>query len=47
MQQGKHTEYEKNLHDELMAATAAAEMAEASGSGGVQVRKLCCCRIIS
>ena len=30
MQQGKHTEYEKNLHDELMAATAAAEIAESA-----------------
>ena len=29
MQQGKHTEYEKNLHDELTAATAAAEIADA------------------
>ncbi len=31
MQQGKHTEYEKNLHEELLAATAAAEMAESTG----------------
>ena len=34
MQQGKHTEYEKNLHDELTAATAAAEIAEASNDLG-------------
>ena len=32
MQQGKHTEYEKNLHEELMAATAAAEIAESAES---------------
>lgn len=31
MQQGKHTEYEKNLHEELLAATAAAEIAESAG----------------
>ena len=30
MQQGKHTEYEKNLHEELLAATAAAEIAESA-----------------
>ena len=30
MQQGKHTEYEKNLHEELLAATAAAEIADAA-----------------